>query len=282
MPHADPINRPIHAPRHAHLDDPLHARSILKVAATFWLVVAIAGQSVFVAYIASFYGGAAITGNLTQWNKILVAGYIRGDSIGNAALAAHLALAILITVGGPLQLVPGMRTRWPALHRWIGRSYLTVAVLTSVAGVFMVWTRNVSGDLPQHIGVTLNAVLIVACAALALHHALRRQIVAHRKWALRLFIVVSGSWFFRVGLLFWLMVNGRPVGFDADAFVGPTLSILTFAESLVPLAVLEVYLRACEGRPGDKLASAGLLFVITLAMAAGIAGAAMVMWLPHL
>lgn len=261
---------------------PLPARRALNAAATFWLAAAVAGQSIFVAYIASFYGRAALAGDWERWNKVLAAGYVRGDGVGNAALAAHLAIAVLITVAGPLQLLPWLRARWPAVHRWIGRIYLSVAVVTSVAGVYMVWTRKVSGDLPQHLGVTLNAVLIVVCAAMALRHALRRRLAAHRAWALRLFMVVSGSWFFRVGLLFWIIVNGRPVGFDPDTFVGPALSILTFAESLLPLAVLEAYLRARDGRPWCRSATAGLLAVLTVAMGIGIAGSATMMWLPHI
>ncbi len=41
------------------------------------------------------------------------------------------------------------------------------------------------------------------CAAMALHYALARNIDAHKRWALRTFIVVSGVWFFRVGLMLW-------------------------------------------------------------------------------
>lgn len=260
----------------------LDARRTLNAAAAFWLAVAIAGQSIFVAYIASFYGRAALAGDWARWNKVLVAGYVRGDAAGNAALAAHLAIAVLITVAGPLQLLPWLRARWPAVHRWIGRIYIPIAVVTSVAGAYMVWTRKVSGDLPQHLGVTFNAVLIVLCAGLTLYHALRRSFGAHRRWALRLFVVVSGSWFFRVGLLFWIVVNGRPVGFDPDTFVGPALSVLTFAESLLPLAVLEAYLRAGEKRAPHRFAAAGLLAVLAVVMGVGVAGAAMAMWLPHI
>lgn len=265
----------------AHVPTPF-ARRTLHAAAAFWLAVVVAGQSIFVAYIASFYGRAVLADDWSRWNKVLAAGYVHGDRIGNAALAAHLAIAVVITVAGPLQLLPCLRARWSAVHRWIGRIYIPVAVLTSIAGAYMVWTRKVSGDLPQHLGVTLNAGLIVLCAGMTLYHAMQRRFGAHRQWALRLFMVVSGSWFFRVGLLFWIVVNGRPVGFDPDAFVGPALSILTFMESLLPLAVLEAYLRAHKGRPWKRFATAGLLVVLTIGVGVGSAAAAVGMWLPHI
>ena len=101
--------------------------------------------------------------------------------------------------------------------------------------------------------------------------------------ALRLFLAVSGVWFFRVGLMFWLIANRGPAGFDPQTFSGPFLTFLAFAQYLLPLALLELYLRAQQSRRGlTKLATAALLALATLAMAAGIAGAALVMWLPRL
>jgi hypothetical protein len=261
----------------------LRAQQALNAAARFWFAIALTGQAIFVVYIVSFYGGAVMAGDWSRWNKVLAAGYIRGDSIGNAALAAHLAIAAVITLAGPLQLIPVIRTRFPVFHRWSGRVYLLTAVVTSCAGTYMIWTRNGVGDATQHLGSTLNAVLIVLCAAMALYHAVQRRIAVHRRWALRLFMVVSGSWFFRVGLLFWILVNHGPAGFDPKTFTGPALNFLVFAQSLLPLALLEIYLSARDGQHavGKFAASAGLV-VLTLAMGVGIFGATMGMWLPHL
>lgn len=189
----------------------------------------------------------------------------------------------MITLLGPLQLIPLIRTRFPVFHRWSGRVYLTTAVITSMAGLYMIWTRNATGDTTQHLGTSLNAVLLVLCAAMALRHALQRRFDLHRRWALRLFLVVSGSWFFRVGLLFWILVNGGPAGFDPKTFTGPTLNVLVFAEYLLPLAVLQIYLHARDGRrAAGKFATSAGLVMLTLAMGVGIFGAAMAMWLPHI
>jgi len=40
----------------------------LPWAATFWFVVAAAGQLIFAFYIASLYGGATLRGDLAGWN----------------------------------------------------------------------------------------------------------------------------------------------------------------------------------------------------------------------
>ena len=92
---------------------------------------------------------------------------------------------------------------------------------------------------------------------------------------------VSGAWFYRVGLFLWLLLNHGPVGFDLETFRGPALTFLSFANSIVPLAVLELYLRAQthSGAP-NRLAMVAALIVLTVAMSIGIFGATIGMWLP--
>jgi hypothetical protein len=257
---------------------------VLKAAARFWFVVAAIGQLLFVVYIASFYGRSVAEGDLARWNRIIYHGYIPGDHAGNSALGIHLLIAATITLGGILQLIPQLRTRAPVLHRWNGRIYIFSAFTTSLVALYLVWIRGGTvGDLPQTLGVSLDAVLIMLCAAMALRYALARDFRTHRRWALRLFLVVSGVWFFRVGLMLSFLVFKGPYGFDPLTFQGPLLTFMSFAESLLPLAVLELYLRTQEraGAAGRIAMAAGLL-VLTLAMGAGISGAAMGMWLPNI
>ena len=256
----------------------------LRAAAAFWLGIAIAGQLLFAIYVLGFYGRAAAQGRPELWNKVLSPGYVAGDTAGNLALAAHLLCAMVVTLGGSLQLLPAIRRRWPRFHRWNGRMFLLCAFVASAAGLLMVWTRpSAGGDLSQNIGISLSAVLIFAFAGLALRYALARQFDIHRRWAMRLFLVVNAGWFFRIGLMLWIIANRGPAGFDPQTFTGPFLSFLSFADYLLPLAVLELYLRAQQGRaPALQLAMASALASLTLAMTGGIAAAAAILWLPHL
>jgi len=256
--------------------------SALRMAAGLWFAVAFIGQWLMVVHIISFYGGSALTGDFPRWNRPLYHGYIPGDSIGNTALAIHILLAAVITASGTLQLIPQLRARAPVFHRWNGRLYILSAFTTSTAALYLVWIRGgIIGDLPQHLAVSLNAVLILLCAAMALRYAIARDFRTHRRWALRLFLVVSGVWFFRVGLMLSFLIFQGPFGFDPTTFQGPFLTGLAFAQSLLPLAVLELYLRTQDrARAPGRIAMAAGLFVLTLAMGTGIAGAAMSIWLP--
>ena len=55
---------------------------------------------------------------------------------------------------------------------------------------------------------------------------MNHQLKAHREWAIRLFLVVSGVWFFRVFLMLWLTINQGPAGFDIETFQGPALKYI--------------------------------------------------------
>ncbi|MBP6011649.1 MAG: DUF2306 domain-containing protein [Alphaproteobacteria bacterium] len=258
------------------------ADKALRASGAFWFVVAAAGQFAFAGYVVAFYGRSALEGQYERWNDVLVGGWVAGGLFGNVVLAAHLFLAVIITVGGPVQLIPQIRARALPLHRWNGRLYVLTAFLISLAGLYAVWTRGTAGGVNLGAGISLNGLLIMYFAAMTLRHALARNIGVHRRWALRLFIAVNGVWFFRVALMLWILLNHGPAGFGEN-FDGPFPTILSFACYLVPLGILEIYLRSQDrGDAVDRLAMALALIALTLAMGVGIAMAIMGMWLPRI
>jgi hypothetical protein len=252
----------------------------LKAATRFWFAVTVIGQLAFGFAVASFYGLTAMRGDYHGWT--ITNGHMPGITIHTPAVAMHLLSAVIVMLAGAVQLVPQVRSRLPVFHRWNGRIYMLTAVVISGAGLYMAWSRGSVGDVPQHIGGTLNAVLIWLFAAIALRFALARDFKTHRRWALRLFLAVSASWFFRIMLFLTFFVFKGPVGFNPATFMGPYLTFLSFAQYLIPLAVLELYFQA-QDHPGAlrRMAMAGLLFVLTLAMAAGLFAVTMAIWVPQ-
>ena len=259
------------------------ATKILTFSATAWFIVAMVGQWLFGLYILLFYGKSTLTGDFDRWNKVLPHGYVDGDWKGNLMVGTHILLAAVLVIGGPLQLIPQVRRHFPVFHRWLGKLYVVTAIVVSTAGLIMVWTRGAVGDATQHISISIQAVYIISFALLAIRHARTRQFDTHRIWALRLFMVANGVWFFRVGLMFWLVVNGGPVGFDPDTFTGPFLSALSVFTYAIPvsLIILELYLQAQQKQnKALSLCTAALIFVCTIIIGIGIFGATIGMWLP--
>ena len=259
------------------------ANGALNATARFWFLMTILGQLLFAFTVASYYGLTAARGDLQAWNRRMMHGWVAGDTVGNFVVAIHLVSAVIIILAGALQFVPQIRARFPGFHRWNGRLYLLTAFAVSTAGLYMQWIRGSFGDLSLSIGSTLNAVLIWLCAAMAVRYAIARDFKTHRRWTLRLFLVVSAAWFFRAGFFLSIVIFRGPFGFDPNTFSGPFLTFMAFAQYLFPLAVLELYFRA-QDRPGAlrRIAMAASLLVLTVVMSAGVFAAAAIVWVPNL
>jgi len=272
LPHAAPERREARAPR------------ALRFAATAWFAVVALGQLAFAIYVAGFYGRVTAAGTPERWNEVMPRGYVAGDTGFNLVLGLHLAFAFVTTIGGLLQLIPAIQRTRPALHRWTGRTYLVAAAIMACGGLAMVWVRGgAAGDLSQHLAISINALLILGCAAMAWRQACAGRVDRHRAWALRLFVAVSGVWFFRIGLMAWIVINQGPAGFDEDTFSGPFLTALACAVYVAPVFVLELYLRAQRSRgDGAKVAMTCGLAVLGLATFVGVVAASAFLWLPHL
>lgn len=255
----------------------------LRAIAALWFAVALVGQWLFVYYLAIAYVSPTLAGDPAAWNRTQpIMGHVAGDATGNALFISHVSLAIIISLGGMLQLVPQVRAHLPALHRWNGRLFMLTAVLMASGGLLMTWWRGAQLSLVGAIGVSVNGVLILAFSAIALHHVWRRQIALHRRWALRTFMVVNGVWFYRLGFMAWILINQGPLG-STPALDGPFDMTWAFASYLLPLAVLELYfLGQRPVNPETRWAIVAALVVFTALTALGIFGAYQIMWKPHI
>jgi hypothetical protein len=255
------------------------ADKALKTSAVCWFVPAFIGQWFFAYHVAVVYIGTAIVGNFPVWNKNLFVGLVAGDLVGNVALGVHLFIAFVITIGGTLQLIPQIRSYAPRFHRWNGRLYIIIAFVMSLTALYMIWTRKTFGGiLINKISVSLDAVLIMVFAAIAVRYAMAWKIDVHRRWALRTFMVVSGVWFTRVIYAVLDIVPGETPGVTDD-MSGPTNIAIGFASYLLPLAILELYFLA-KRSPSvfAKFATAALVLACAVATGIGVYGTA-IRWL---
>ncbi len=259
------------------------ADTLLRGSGAFWFVTAVIGQWIFIYFIAAFYGPSTFSGRFADWdNKPLIDGYIENDPSGNLMFGVHVLLAAIITLGGLLQLTPQIRNRARAFHRWNGRVYMIVAFVMALGGLYLVWVRGTYLSIPAAIAITLDAILIILFAGIAWRYAAARRIDIHRRWAMRTFMVVSGVWFLRVGMMAWVIVNQGPVGMSRT-MDGPFDLFWTFGNYLVPLAFLELYFWAQDGDSAvAKIVTAGVVTLLTGLMAVGIYGTWAIMWSPYL
>lgn len=242
----------------------------------------IIGQLVFLAFIAAYYGVRTLTGDFAAWNdKPIITGYVPGDTLGNFGFALHVLLAGAVTAAGLLQILPAIRRHRPRLHRWSGRFYISAIVVIAIGGLAITWIRGSYLDLVGAYGISFNAILLLAFSALAWRAAWRRDFATHRRWALRLFVVAGAVWFMRLGYIVWgIGTGGLGIG---DALDGPFDRFLAYANSIVPLAVLEGYLRAEQAKAAwPKYAMAAVLALSAVLILGGSVGAWLAMWGPYI
>lgn len=262
-------------------DGGLH--KVLPAAAASWLAVAVAGQWAFAYYLIAFYGDSTFAGKYQLWtnNTLLRMSYVRGDTAGNVAFASHALLAAVIAFGGALQLVPQIRKRAISVHRWTGRVFFVTALGLSASGLYMEWIRGDREDLISGIAISINAVLIILFCVLAWRAALIHELQFHRRWALRAYLVANAQWFTRVGFLAWMILSRLAPHGGAERLDNAFAAFWMFGCYLLPLAVLELYLRARQSRSiQNQVTVAGTIFALTLIMAVGIIGASAFLWWP--
>jgi hypothetical protein len=106
-------------------------------------------------------------------------------------LVIHAGSAGLALLIGPWQFFSAIRTRWPIVHRWTGRTYVTLCAIGGPAGLILAWNTS-SGDVARYGFLTL-AVLWMGATGMAYTQALRRNFIAHRAWMTRSFALTFAA-----------------------------------------------------------------------------------------
>lgn len=264
--------------------NPSHIQSnnILAKTARVWFAVAFIGQLIFAIYIFLQYILSGLLGDLDKWGAASTGGYIVGDQMGNVAFGIHVILAGIITLGGPLQLWPRVRNNYPSFHKVNGRIYIGAAYFISTAGLYLLWVRGTVGDTLAHTMTSINGLIIMVAATYSIRHAMAGRFAEHEQWAIRLFIAMSGVYFFRVFLNAWL-ITFQDTWIDFDSFTGTGLDIVGFCSYIAPLIVAEVYFRTEKGKSIlAKKAMTAFMGVLNLLFIIGTIGATLLMWWPEM
>jgi hypothetical protein len=205
--------------------------------ATCWISAALFGL-----YILAFYAAALVDGNLEKWNQSLPRLYETDTPTATAGIGMHFAAGGIILALGCIQFVGSIRSRYPAVHRWIGRVYVTAAFLAGIGGLTFIAAKGTIGGTTMDVGFGIYGVLTAAAAIETYRHARARRLDAHRAWAMRLFALAIGSWLYRMDYGFWfLLADGA--GHLKD-FSGPFDKVMAFFFYVPNLLVVEALIRA--------------------------------------
>lgn len=147
-------------------------------------------------------------------------------------LVLHIAGGITALAVGVVQLWLGLTDRVRLLHRTLGRLYVAVILVGSLAGFYLALT--IPGNAPYAAGLFTLCVAWVVTTAMAVLAIQRRNVIQHREWMMRSYAVTFAFVIFRFGVD-TLASQGVPPG---DAQV-----IMAWACWAVPLLLLEPLLQ---------------------------------------
>ncbi len=107
------------------------------------------------------------------------------------AAAVHFGVGGLVLLSGPFQFLPGLRARWPVVHRWTGRVYVAGCLASGIAALVM--SPYVHTGVVARIGFTLLALGWLTTTSLAFVMALKRRFAEHRRWMIRSFALTLAA-----------------------------------------------------------------------------------------
>jgi uncharacterized membrane protein len=113
------------------------------------------------------------------------------------------AIAALI---GPFQLITRLRTTWPKVHVWMGRTYLTAVLAGGLAGLY--FAPMSSAGTVGRVGFATLAVFWLYSGARAYLAIRRGNVQEHRRWMLRNYALTFGAATLRIELPLLIVVGG--------------------------------------------------------------------------
>ncbi len=232
------------------------ARTDWSAATLRWSGLALAAASWFSAaffgvFILVFYLGAAPAGRLAVWNSNLPRLYEPGHPLALWSIGAHFATGAALLLLGPVQLIGAVRRRWPGVHRWVGRFYVSAAGIAGLGGLGFILAEGTVGGPPMSVGFGLYGALMVIAAAWTWRLARAGRFEAHRAWAIRLYALAVASWLYRMEYGFWLPLTHHAG--HTESFTGPFDVVMAFFFYVPNLLVAELFIRAAPSKLGPAV-----------------------------
>lgn len=225
-------------------DPPEWTGALLRISGVALVGAVWISSAIFGAYILAYYGGAIPAGTMEQWNATLPALYEAHTPMASAGMGLHFFAGATLLLLGPVQLIGEIRTRAPAVHRWIGRVYALAAFAAGIGGLTFILLKGTVGGWMMNIAFAAYGALMVLAAVETVRHAMARRIETHRAWAIRLFALAIGSWLYRIGYGLFFAIGGRDNPGHTELFSGWFDYVMDWAFFVPPLIIAEMFIRA--------------------------------------
>jgi uncharacterized membrane protein len=194
----------------------------------------------FLAVTAVAIAVSAVTPYLTLSSYGNLPEYADRPTAVQVAFYVHVFFAGSALLLSPLQIAARLRARAPRFHRVVGRIVFGCIAVGGCAALVMA-PFNTAGPVGA-VGIVITALVWLFCAAAALRAIRRRDVPAHRRWAVRTFALTYTAVTLRVGTLVVVALLVTLAGMDADVAHTRAYTAFLLLSWAIDLAIAECYL----------------------------------------
>ena len=133
------------------------------------------------------------------------------------AIIMHILGGVIALTVGPFQFLHRVRSKYPQIHRWLGRLYLAGIFLGGVFGLYMA-TYAYAGIISS-LGFASLAILWLTTGFLAYRTIRAGDVAAHRRWMIRNFALTFAAVTLRLELFFLAELFGFDTGYQMVAWL---------------------------------------------------------------
>ncbi len=151
---------------------------------------------------------------------------------------AHATASALALMLGALQLLSGLRRRWPGAHRWSGRAYVVSCAAGALSALWI--AGDVESGWVATAGFSALAVAWLGATLTGWCHARHRRFDLHRRWMWRSYALTAAA----ITLRLQLVVFEAVFGLDYDQ----VSAFLSFSCWLPNIVVVELMLMRASRR----------------------------------
>jgi uncharacterized membrane protein len=159
----------------------------------------------------------------------------------------HIVPGALFMLLGPLQFVNGIRQRRPALHRWMGRTFLVCSVVIGISALVMGLIMPIGGA-NESAAIAVFGSLFLFALWRAYRHIRRREFARHREWMIRGFAIGLAVATIRpiVGIFF---ATSRLTHLTPHEFFGTAFWLGFSLQTMAAEVYIRTHATTLDGRP---------------------------------
>ncbi|MDO6565609.1 DUF2306 domain-containing protein [Alteromonas sp. 1_MG-2023] len=237
-------------------------------------------QAFFVSYLIAGYGFTGLSEGVSQWNRFNSTAYVAGDYLGNAMYAAHVLLAIVMIMGGSLQLMPAIRRKYRSFHKYNGRLFVTLACSISLAGMYLLLSRGTVSTPLLHGLTAFSGIMVILSSFFAIRAIRNANVALHQRWALHLFLAANGVLFFRLFIFAWMTLFGT-LGINTADFTGPAVIGVSVLSYVTPHIIAQlIWMANHENHVLLKICISVTLLLVSAAFLIGLFSLTFGIWYP--